>query len=450
MKYLGPKSQNELIDIIGKKLIQRKIIDEIIEAGVHSISADEVTTCNDEMLSIWLRYVNNENEICEVFLEFVELERITGEAIGNAILKFYNDIGVEITECRGQCYDGAANMQSQKKGAVSYVLKESPKSIVTYCCSHNLNLPLISSCKNPEIDNVLKTYKAITIFFNSSPIRKGLLEHIVKSRCIGAEKRKVLVGMCQTRWSERDISYEHFYLAIPFMVEAFEVMNGTHPENNNFNSVYKDGWDSKIKEEATSYLNSITKLEFLIGPVSLYRLLHPLVSITQNLQRRSNDIIKAYNQVESCIQDMQYIRQFIDEEFHKIYKESERLAEKLHIEPTIPRSAVRQMHRKNVPAENPEEYYRRALATALVNRFIAEMTFRFNSFNKTASKLQLLVPSLICDPEYNNLDIEELIEQYSDDLPNPDVIDLELKLWKRKWSEVEKSSSESRKSNQML
>ena len=42
------------------------------------------------------------------------------------------------------------------------------------------------------------------------------------------------------------------------------------------------------------------------------------------------------------------------------------------------------------------------------------------------------------DPEYNDLDIEGPIEQYSDDLPNPDVIDLELKLWKRKRSEVEK------------
>ena len=174
----------------------------------------------------------------------------------------------------------------------------------------------------------------------------------------------------------------------------------------------------------------------MIGLVLLYRLLHPLVGITQYLQGRSNDIIKAYNQVESCIQDMQHIRQFTDEEFHKIYKQSERLAEKLHIEPTIPRSTVRQMHRNNVPAENPGEDYRRALAITLVDRFIAEMTFRFNSFNKTASKLLLLV---IYDPEYNNLDIEELIEQYSDDLPNPDVIDLELKLWKIKWSEVEKS-----------
>ena len=99
VKYLGPKSHNELIDIIGKKLIQRRIIEEIIEAGVHSVSAYEVTTCNDEILSICLRYVNNDNEIFEVFMEFVELERITGEAIGNAIIKFYNDIGVEIAEC---------------------------------------------------------------------------------------------------------------------------------------------------------------------------------------------------------------------------------------------------------------------------------------------------------------------------------------------------------------
>ena len=119
-----------------------------------------------------------------------------------------------------------------------------------------LNLSLALSCKNPEIDNAFKTYKAITIFFNSSPKREGLLEHIVKSRCTGAEKRKVLVGMYQTRWSERDISYEHFYLAIPFMVEAFEIMNGTHPKNNDCDSVYKDGWNSKTKERRNKLLPS--------------------------------------------------------------------------------------------------------------------------------------------------------------------------------------------------
>ena len=48
------------------------------------------------------------------------------------LLSFYNNVGVEITECRGQCYDGAANMPSQKKDTESYVLKESPKAIITH------------------------------------------------------------------------------------------------------------------------------------------------------------------------------------------------------------------------------------------------------------------------------------------------------------------------------
>ena len=88
------------------------------------------------------------------------------------------------------------------------------------------------------------------------------------------------------------------------MVEAFEIMNETYPKNNDFDSVYKDGWDSKTKEEATGYLNAITKFEFLISLVLLYRLLHRLVGITQYLQARSINIIKAYNEVESYIQGM--------------------------------------------------------------------------------------------------------------------------------------------------
>ena len=72
---------------------------EIIGAGVHSISADEVTTCNDDILSTRLRYVNNENGLCDVFMAFVELEKITREATGDASIKFYYDIGVEIAEC---------------------------------------------------------------------------------------------------------------------------------------------------------------------------------------------------------------------------------------------------------------------------------------------------------------------------------------------------------------
>ena len=40
---------------------------------------------NYEVLSICIRYVNNQNEIYEVFMEFVELEKIIGKWVGKAI-----------------------------------------------------------------------------------------------------------------------------------------------------------------------------------------------------------------------------------------------------------------------------------------------------------------------------------------------------------------------------
>ena len=85
VSYMSPTSQNELIEIIGKRIIQKKFIEEIKDAQYHSVLADEVTNSNNEILSICIRYVNKEKQIREVFLGFLSLERVTGECIGQTI-----------------------------------------------------------------------------------------------------------------------------------------------------------------------------------------------------------------------------------------------------------------------------------------------------------------------------------------------------------------------------
>ena len=107
------------------------------------------------------------------------------------------------------------------------------------------------------------------------------MEHTVITCCESIERLKVLVGMCKTRWSERDLSYEHFYLALPFIVEALEIINGTHPSINTFDEIFTKGWDSNSKKESTAYINDLTSFEFIVGITSLYRLLHPAATITQ-------------------------------------------------------------------------------------------------------------------------------------------------------------------------
>ena len=34
-------------------------------------------------------------------------------------------------KCRGQCYDGAPNIQSEKKGVTSFILEEPENAVVT-------------------------------------------------------------------------------------------------------------------------------------------------------------------------------------------------------------------------------------------------------------------------------------------------------------------------------
>ena len=88
----------------------------------------------------------------------------------------------------------------------------------------------------------------------------------------------MLAGMCKTPWSEGDVSYEHFYLAFPFVVEALEIFNGKHPSINTFDEIFTKVWDSNSEKEAMAYINALTNFEFIVGITSLYRLLHPVTS----------------------------------------------------------------------------------------------------------------------------------------------------------------------------
>ena len=272
-----------------------------------------------------------------------------------------------------------------------------------------------------------------------SPKREVLLEMIVTLRIPDMKRRKVIVGMGKTRWSERDVAFEHFYLAIPFIAEALEIMNGTHPDLPSFDAIYTKGWEA-TKNEATANLKAVTSFEFLIGLIGIYRFLHPLTGITTRLQGRSMDIVRGFQDVKSCIDELKDIRNDIDTNFAILYRQAERLADQLNVEASIPRLVMRQQHRNNVPAENPQEYYRRAFCIPFYDRLIAEMELRFSKMSITASKFFFLVPSVLCAMELKFDTFSGLLELYANDLFNVDALDMEINAWKNKWLKVDKSA----------
>ena len=99
-QYTSKTIQNQLIDIVGSH-IQSEILDEIRKAKYFSIMADEVADAsNKEQLSISCRYVW-EGGVKEVFVDFVEVARITGKEIADAIINSVCSGGLSLQYVRG-------------------------------------------------------------------------------------------------------------------------------------------------------------------------------------------------------------------------------------------------------------------------------------------------------------------------------------------------------------
>ena len=99
---------------------------------------------------------------------------------------------------------------------------------------YNLNLSMSVSARIQLIDNMIESYKNTIFFFKLSPKKETLLNYIAEIRRLDNNRRQILIGMYKTRWLERNLAYEHFYLALPFIAEALEIINDTHAEMGSF------------------------------------------------------------------------------------------------------------------------------------------------------------------------------------------------------------------------
>ena len=179
--YTSKTIQNQLIDVIGKH-IQNKLVKEIEENRLFAILADEATdSSNKEQLPLVLRYVSKERNIREVFLGFFECsDGVTGTAVSEVILCAVEELGLDMTLCRGQCYDGAGNMSGKCKGASSIIKQTYKKAQYIHCQSHRLNLCVMKSCGIQVVANMMSTLEQLNLFFENSPKRQYLLERKIK------------------------------------------------------------------------------------------------------------------------------------------------------------------------------------------------------------------------------------------------------------------------------
>ena len=81
---------------------------------------------NQEQIALCIRFVDKNQDIREEFIKFEALERTTAHHIASSIKNSLQQIGLDISLCRGQGYDGCTTMAGEKVGVQGIIKQVAP------------------------------------------------------------------------------------------------------------------------------------------------------------------------------------------------------------------------------------------------------------------------------------------------------------------------------------
>lgn len=158
--FLSGKFINKVLFIIRTHMVN-KIVNEIkVNGNIYGLELDtsqDLTTI--DQCSIVVRYVDDESNICERTVLFIESKNSTGKEIYKMIDKSLNDIGLSVRDISGFSFDGAGNLRSENKGVNHYIKKANPKSVYMWCYCHRYNLVIQKATSSFKIKYIIGNLK---------------------------------------------------------------------------------------------------------------------------------------------------------------------------------------------------------------------------------------------------------------------------------------------------
>ena len=143
--------QNELISVLAEEVL-RDIKSELGSAPFFAIIFDTIQDVSKkDQLSEVFRYVKinyhddgtpSKLKVFKAFNSFIEVEDSSGIGLHKPITNSFQQKGLDIKNCRGQGYDGAAVMSGKYSGLHKKIQDVAPHAHYVHCASHNFNLVL--------------------------------------------------------------------------------------------------------------------------------------------------------------------------------------------------------------------------------------------------------------------------------------------------------------------
>ena len=335
------------------------------------------------------------------------------------------EYGIVTQAMRGQGYDGAANMAGKFSGVRTRIQTENPEAYYVHCYAHCLNLAVVKSCQLPIVHKTIDTVKDVAYAFHYSSKRTGrfktMLQQADEEQLDALDGRRKIKGLCETRWSSRADALNIFKSAHALIIDTLDDL-GTGGDRNTM----------QLKL-------ALQDFGFMVALVVTECVLQYSLALSNLLQRPSIDLVEAASEAETVISSLRKIRQD-DNVWQELYQDITKLAEKQNVLPSKPRTAGRQQNRDNVPADTPEEYWRRSVYYPLLDHIANELETRL-VVPKDRFLAQYLIPSKLASltPEREL----QVFMPFAGDLPDNNfaAYKAEMVRWKCKWQNVTEKPS---------
>ena len=268
-KYTSAQIQNELLSIMGSSVV-RDIAAKIQNAKHFCIMADEVTDAsNKEQVVVCFRTVDEEFVCSEDFVGVYVVETTKSDTIVHILKDTLIRMNLPITNCRGQCYDGAANMAGHRNGVAAQILAEESRATYTHCYGHALNLAASDMVKkNKILRDTLDTVFEISKLVKFSPKREAIFNRLKSELAPSTPGFRTL---CPTRWTVRALSLQS-------VIDNYEVLNAL------WDTVKDSVTDSEVRARIIGIEATMSRFDFLFGAVLGERLLKHTDNLSRTLQ----------------------------------------------------------------------------------------------------------------------------------------------------------------------
>lgn len=403
--YLSPSSQNEVIECCAKEIV-KTISQEIKQAGMFAIMADEARDGSTEQLAVCVRYVS-EGCVKERLLAMVDLEAFDAASLTNAIEEQLRLNGIEDVKVVAQTYDGASVMSGTVGGVQCKFRENHPMAIYVHCYAHQLNLVLCCTCQAiPEAKNLFDLLQSVYSFFSVSLVNHQKFKETQK--LLGLQPTE-LVQLSKTRWSCQ-------LKSINAMIEHFPAVLQCLSSINNPTAV---GLHVKLARFSTVYLLMMFKTLLLVTE-----------NLHKFLQSETVDMAKAEEYKCAVCDTLKDMR--TEEKAAEIYDAAKAFCEANQVPVTcaVPRQRQKQKRMDDYVVESScgalsdlgnAEKLRESLYIPCLDRMVAEMEQRFSSLNS-----KVLKGVMACNPGSKNFlceeDLRGLAEHYNVDVNHEEVL----------------------------